>query len=420
MAGGTLGRILKFLILRALLVVAGLFAAMLLAELGVRAYEQWFAPQSDTDSIVVAQGVPWGWSYMPNARRLSSSPEIGEYELTTNAFGMRDREYALEKPDGTFRILLLGDSFGVDGRVPSEYLYHELAEKALNEALDTPVEVLNASVTGWSTDQELVYYEEEGRRLDADLVLLAFFMGNDTICNYEGWSYANKPTFGMRDGKLVQVEFPDTTPVSKQEGVVGDFEAASLKTEVRLSIPLQIRKWTSENLHLFRYVRAAGNSVPLVNRVLIGVGLREDIRFIHRIFMVEESPDVREAWIVTKALLERLNREVRQDGAEFAVLVIHSAYQVETTYWWEPEFDFYPAMNNTTAWDLQRPDSILQEFLDREQIPHYFLADEFADYVAQTGNLTTWENDQHWNLIGHELAGHLMAEWLLASGLLSN
>jgi len=151
---------------------------------------------------------------------------------------------------------------------------------------------------------------------------------------------------------------------------------------------------------------------------LIRIGLREDIRQIHQIFMVEEPPEVIESWIVTKALLERLHREVRQDGAELAVFVIHSPYQVETTYWWESEFEFYPAMNEI-KWDLRRPDFILNDVLEDEGIPYFFLVDEFANYVEQTGNLTTWEGDPHWNLIGHELAGRLMAEWLLESGLLS-
>ena len=413
-----LGSLIKLVILRGVLSVGGVSFALVLAELSVRIYDQRFAPQENADATLMMRGVPWGWSYVPNARSQHSSPEGGEHELIINSLGLRDREYALEKPERIFRILLLGDSYGDDARVPPGSIYHELAEERLNQELDTRIEVLNASVEGWSTDQQLVYYEEKGRQFESDLVLLAFCMCNDTQGNYEGWSYENKPTFGMRDGNLVQVEFPDGASASRKDSVVVDFEATSIKTDPRRSIPIQIRKWASENLRLFRYVRAAGNSVPSINRALIRIGLREDIRQIHQIFMVEEPPEVIESWIVTKALLERLHREVRQDGAELAVFVIHSPYQVETTYWWESEFEFYPAMNEI-KWDLRRPDFILNDVLEDEGIPYFFLVDEFANYVEQTGNLTTWEGDPHWNLIGHELAGRLMAEWLLESGLLS-
>src|SRR4029077_17238077 len=32
-------------------------------------------------------------------------------QITINAYGMRDREHDVEKPKGTYRILVLGDSF---------------------------------------------------------------------------------------------------------------------------------------------------------------------------------------------------------------------------------------------------------------------------------------------------------------------
>ena len=74
-------------------------------------------------------------------------------------------------------------------------LLSPLAERSLNEVLDTPVEVINTSVDNWGTDQQLVYYREEGRRFEADLVLLAFCMCNDVINNYPGFAYQNKPSF---------------------------------------------------------------------------------------------------------------------------------------------------------------------------------------------------------------------------------
>src|SRR5712692_8691660 len=42
----------------------------------------------------------------------SSTTYLGtNHKIYINSLGMRDREHAIKKEDGTFRILLLGDSF---------------------------------------------------------------------------------------------------------------------------------------------------------------------------------------------------------------------------------------------------------------------------------------------------------------------
>jgi len=408
-------RALKFLTWRFLLVVGGLLLALVLAELGVRAYEAWGGGSDDPE--MMRHGLPWGWSYAPGTSRVVASQDGDEYVVTINSLGLRDREYPLEKPDGTFRILVLGDSYGDDGSVPPGNLYHERLEQVLNDSLDVPIEVMNASVSAWDTENQLVFYEEEGGRFNADLVLLAFCLCNDLPGVYEGWEIYDSPTFALREGELIQVNFPADSMATEQVAVAGDFDTAAIDARPRRSLKFQIKKLAYDNLHLFIYIRRAGNAVPLLNRLLIRFGLREEIRVLHQQFMVDETPEMREAWIVSQGLIDRLDNQVQQDGAEFAVLVIPSPYQVEVAHWWEPEFDFFPAMS-TVAWDLHRPDTILQGFLQEEHIAYYFLGDGFTEYITQTGELTTWEDNRHWNLTGHELAGRLTAEWLLASGLL--
>ena len=70
-------------------------------------------------------------------------------QLTINSKGLRDREYPFDKPGGTKRILVLGDSYvwgyGVaDDEIFTVYLEERLAGSS------PPWEVLNSGVSGWA------------------------------------------------------------------------------------------------------------------------------------------------------------------------------------------------------------------------------------------------------------------------------
>lgn len=96
---------------------------------------------------------------------------IPPYRVSINSFGLRDREYSLDKPEGTFRIFALGDSTTFGEGVDHEEIYTELLEKEMNQGFEARFEVFNLGVGGMSTDDEyhrlLVYWN-----YSPDLVIL--------------------------------------------------------------------------------------------------------------------------------------------------------------------------------------------------------------------------------------------------------
>src|SRR2546430_1564409 len=52
-----------------------------------------------------------------------------EMKVKINSLGMRDREYSVEKPKGTYRILVLGDSYTFGSGVQADETYAKLLEK---------------------------------------------------------------------------------------------------------------------------------------------------------------------------------------------------------------------------------------------------------------------------------------------------
>ncbi len=87
---------------------------------------------------------------------------------TLNSLGYRDEEHADEKPAGTVRILVLGDSLTFGHGVADD----EIWPRQLQQIAGAGVEVITLAQNGWSTTDELRAFERDGRRFDPDLVVV--------------------------------------------------------------------------------------------------------------------------------------------------------------------------------------------------------------------------------------------------------
>lgn len=116
----------------------------------------------------------WDWdAKMPGGFYVMASDGVGwpPYE-EFNADGLRDRTRPREKPSGTWRIAVLGDSVTLgDGLKPRD-AYPQILESRL-EAEGRRIEVMNVSLWGWSTRQERIAWQRIARDYDPDQVVLA-------------------------------------------------------------------------------------------------------------------------------------------------------------------------------------------------------------------------------------------------------
>jgi hypothetical protein len=96
-------------------------------------------------------------------------------EWASNAQGMRDRAYATEKPAGTFRIALVGDSIGVGWGVDVEQRFESILEREWDarsrRAGGPAVEILNTAVPGHSPGQRWHHFSRVGWPMRPDLVI---------------------------------------------------------------------------------------------------------------------------------------------------------------------------------------------------------------------------------------------------------
>ena len=108
-----------------------------------------------------------GWSHIPNASETYVGPRPFPIEfrapIQINSQGLRGPELA-ELPPGGVRILLTGDSRTVAFEVPWDQTFAARLEALLAERLaPRAVQVVNAGVRGYGTDQAYLYYHERGR-----------------------------------------------------------------------------------------------------------------------------------------------------------------------------------------------------------------------------------------------------------------
>ena len=164
-----------------LLVVLIVIACLVIAEIGSRIYL--FA--SGKGGYILIPDDYLGRVHAPNSRFIYEEDFSKEFKVRrkTNSLGLIGEDISVRKPEGVFRILVLGDSFTEALQVQESENFCEQLQDRLNratifEAMD--YEVLNAGVSGYSPISEYLYFKRELMKLNPDLVILQLF-ANDVF-----------------------------------------------------------------------------------------------------------------------------------------------------------------------------------------------------------------------------------------------
>lgn len=363
---------------RAVLVFAGLACAALAAEVLTRL----IAPQRlyRYPPGLYESHPTRAYRLAPNFRGKLSTPEY-RTDVIVNSRGLReDGEYTAKAP-GTFRILVLGDSFVAGIGVEARETFAKLAADRLNaNASAVRFEAINAGVPSYSTREEVLYLEEEGFELQPDVVLLALFIGNDIVDNTRtSWSR-------VVDGELVDGE-PRT-------GV----------------LPLAIRRILSRHSHLYHFLWP-------YQRWLLGRST-EDRLAEKRLFAIYDRPDAASsapAWQATELWIERLTRITREHNVPLGVLIIPEQLQLEPAAW---EAAAKRLNAGAAEYTLERPNQRLAEMLHHLRVPIFDLLSVLRSSLP--GHTLYFRSDGHWTPEGHRLVADAMVGFLQNEGLIQS
>ncbi len=110
----------------------------------------------------------------------TGDPQTGTIHTRRNNCGFReDSDTPVSKPEGVYRILVLGDSH-TDGACLNSESFPNRLEADLNAQASTPrCDVINAGQVVFSPYQEWWLYERVGTHFTPDLIVVAMYCGND-------------------------------------------------------------------------------------------------------------------------------------------------------------------------------------------------------------------------------------------------
>lgn len=283
--------------------LAVLLSTLLVGLLALEGIARWLGagepPLLVMDPIV-------GKTFRPGFQGRVFVPEAGrEIELRFNREGLRGPDRPRAKPPGTRRVAVLGDSMIAAVATDEAHTLVRRLEDRLNETPSARWEVLNFGVSSSSTGQELVMYREVASRYEPDIVICAFFVGNDLADNSHRLTRAPRLYFELDErGELRPRPF---APPAAGGGLGG---------------------WLDRHSRLYVWQKTALREIK--GRARAWMGRAEAA---HWIFSREEPADVAEAWRLTGRLLRALRDDVESRGARFLVVILPSAEQIYDDLW---------------------------------------------------------------------------------------
>ncbi|MGO9126874.1 MAG: SGNH/GDSL hydrolase family protein [Terriglobales bacterium] len=309
--------------------------------------------------------------------------------VETNNWGFRDRARTLEKPPGTFRIALLGDSIVEAVHVQPQQVMNIQMEKLLQQQGYNNIEVMDFAVEGIGTTQEMIMYKERVRQFHPDLVIVVF-SDNDILNNsrtlqdkeygIHTW-YAPYYDLGA-DGNLVFRPVESRwfnglrTYLERHSVLVYYLERTWLKFD-----PM-VYNWRGVDVSFGTY-----STDPL-------------------------DPEWAQAWQVTEKLMAMMRRDVESDGAKFLVIAQANPFTIvpdwrpwimEKAHKIPPGFDppkFYERLNDITA----------KAGVHLESIVPYMLA--YRDEHHLQSPYFSLPCDSHYSALGHRAVAEAIVQIL--------
>jgi lysophospholipase L1-like esterase len=149
--------------------------ALVAAEGAVRALD--LAPQVsviERGRFRLSRNPLIGYEPVPGLDYRGDDLSFFDYTGASNSLGYRDREHPVEKPPGTWRVVVIGDSIAAGLKV--ERFAHTLPPLLEGElrAAGVPAEVISLAVSGYNTRQEVETLRDRGLAFAPDLVLVAY------------------------------------------------------------------------------------------------------------------------------------------------------------------------------------------------------------------------------------------------------
>jgi lysophospholipase L1-like esterase len=364
------------------LALASVAVLLVLLEAGVRLFvppSRWLFLDAAADWKLDLQ---LGWVNQPDLDVTSQTP-YGSVRFRTNPDGLIPATAARAKAPGTTRIMIFGDSMVVGRFFGQDEIYSARLERALRER-GLPVEVINAGVQGYSTDQALLLMERWVPTYRPDVVIYGSTL-NDYGGNSLDTAYGQaKPSFRVDDEQRLRLSPP------------------KLRAKIE-SFGHGPRRWLQDSA-LYRFVQPGifllrAQLFGLQERILLGA---EQGLYIGNATVAELD------WKLYEALVVRMEQDGRKFGARFVFFAHPEVGEV-----WEPYIESVckQLQVERKEYDPFTMERRLIEMAQRRNLEFLPLIQAFRDQSGR-GPFHLIPMDAHLNPAGHALLAEILSERL--------
>jgi lysophospholipase L1-like esterase len=324
-----------------------------------------------------------GWRHRPGARG-----RFGAAEYVINSHGLRDVERPVPPPARTERVLILGDSFAEGFSVSLADAVPQALERELR-GHGCAVEVVGGGTVGYSTDQEYLFYRDEGAAYGARTVVLLFYY-NDVLYNARGAAPdgAPKPLFSFVGGHPHIKNYP--LPARTCRPAAAPWRGSAALAWVRG----RLRKGAPSVYDALAWARFWPAIRP------------GDVPQEMEIYLRDQPPAMVQAWQQTEHLLALLAAEARSHGARLMIAHVPSKMEVSGRDW-KLTARWYRVDERT--FDRRRVARLLEDAGRRLEIPVLDLTGALYQADAGRSRGPYFEYGGHWNALGHSVAAHEIA-----------
>jgi lysophospholipase L1-like esterase len=365
---------------RVILVVLGVLVPLVMAEMVLRLAGAIFP--GDYQTVSFAEAHPeFGRRNKPGAGWKKTSEYTSWIEV--NSKGLRGAEIDYPKPPGEHRILVLGDSFTFAEQVNQNETFSQRLEDRLNDENGAgSYRVLNAGSNSWATANELIYLAKEGVRYSPDVVVVAFYLGNDVSDNY-------RRVATVSDAVAADLALRGSDAFDGPRRILRKSE---LYTVFESGVLAKLPIWGDDGGNY-----SSDRKPP------------------------QTQAEADEAWSITEKLLDRMRDVTESQGAKFVVMVVPTATAVAQRG--DPALkdddDDEDGGDDATRPGFEDPHGQLAAITDRNNITTIDLLSALRKADNHTKDRLYYRQNAHWTAAGHAVAADELHDFLVEQGLTS-
>jgi lysophospholipase L1-like esterase len=311
-----------------------------------------------------------------------------------------------EPPPGTRRVAVYGDSFVEARLTDEEHTFSARVAAYLAEALKTPFTSVNAGVTGYGPDQELLRIQRELPELRPRLLVVVLYAGNDA------GDLVRNGLFRPDGARLQPNDWEIDAATRRSLEMRRGWRALALTRAVS-----RLREWVRQRPQPLLPTASDPAAALAACRREMEARVRapravQDLHYDHYDADLSLDPSGASA-SHKRAFLRPLVAALRDTAAEAHVplLLVIVPHPTDATTTWPVQVDpaRFPAYRRSALSDAWAAAA------QAEGVP---CVDLFPSFWAAAGESLYFPRDGHWNAAGQDRAARLAAERVLAEGWL--